>query len=96
MRNQSLKHERSGKINFNRSASDLDISVHSASPEGHLTTESSFTSSASNSKKTLECMSTPNDNDRELGDFHVDSEKGNLLSLQLIYRKLISKTLAPI
>ena len=78
IRIQSLKHERSKKTKFNRSASDLDISVHSASPEGHSTTnESSFASSFSTSKKTLECMSTPNDNDKEFGDFHVDTEKGS-------------------
>ena len=75
---QSLKHERSKKTKFNRRASDLDISVHPASPEGHSTTnESSFASSFSTSKKTLECMSPPNDTDKEFGDFHVDTEKGN-------------------
>ena len=77
IRIQSLKYERSKKIKFNRSTSDLDISIHSASPEGHSTTnESSFASSFSTSKKTLECMSTPNDNDKEFGDFHVDTQKG--------------------
>ena len=76
IRIQSLKHERSNKTKFNRSASDLDISVHRASPEEHATTnESSFASSFSTSTKTLECMSTPNDNNKEF--YTVDTEKGN-------------------
>ena len=66
IRIQSLKHERSEKIKFNRSASGLDISVDPASPEGHSTTnERSYASSFSTSKKTLEFTSTPNDNDKE-------------------------------
>ena len=79
MRNQSLVHASSRKIKFNKSASDLDINVHSASSsEGHSTTNESRFTSASTSKKPLGCMSKSNDNDREFGNFHVDSKEGTV------------------
>ena len=79
MRNQSLVHQNSRKIKFNKSASDLDISVHSASSsEGNSTTNESSFISAITSKRPLDCISTPNDNAREFGNFHVDSEEGTV------------------
>ena len=75
MKNQSLIHESS-------TVSDFDISVHSAlSSEGHSTTHESIFTSGSTSKKPLGCMSIPNDNDREFGNFHVNSEEGSSVGI---------------